>query len=53
MSNDDNTTIPPSYWLCSRKAEPKVFMDFGNILHLCKRCCGIYYPLRSLKVEDI
>jgi hypothetical protein len=27
------------------KAELKVYTDFGNILHLCKRCYEIYDPL--------
>jgi hypothetical protein len=31
-----------SNWLCNRKAELKVYTDFGNILHLCKRCYEIY-----------
>jgi hypothetical protein len=49
MSNDDETnttpssSISPCYWLCNRKAELKVYTDFGNnILHLCKRCYEIY-----------
>jgi hypothetical protein len=54
MSNHDDTTTPSSsssisiscYWLCNRKAELKVYTDFGNILHLCKRCYKVYDPLR-------
>jgi len=41
------------YWLCNRKAELKVYTDFGNILHLCKRCYEIYDPAHRLKTEDI
>jgi hypothetical protein len=42
MSNNDddyntaNTSSSSCYWLCNRKAELKVYTDFGNILHLCK-----------------
>jgi hypothetical protein len=56
MSNHDDTTVPsPSYcyWLCNRKAELKVYTDFGNILHLCKICYEIYDPAHRLKVEEI
>jgi len=42
MSNNDddyntaNTSSSSCYWFCNRKAELKVYTDFGNILHLCK-----------------
>ena len=49
MSNDP----PPCYWLCNRKAELKVYTDFGNILHLCKKCYEIYDPAHRLKAEAI
>jgi hypothetical protein len=57
MSNNDDTTTPSisisfCYWLCNRKAELKVYTDFGNILHLCKRCYEIYDPAHRLKVEE-
>ena len=54
MSTDDdvNTAATPfCYWLCNRKAELKVCTDFGNILHLCKRCYEIYDPFHRLKTE--
>jgi hypothetical protein len=41
------------YWLCGRKAELKVYTDFGNILNLCKRCYEIYDPLHRLKTVKI
>ena len=41
------------YWLCNRKAELKVYTDFGNILHLCKRCYEIYDPEHRLKTEEM
>jgi uncharacterized membrane protein len=41
-NNHDDTAITFCYWLCNRKAELKVYTDFGNILHLCKRCYEIY-----------
>jgi hypothetical protein len=50
-NNDDNTSS--CYWLCNRKAELKVYTDFGNILHLCKRCYDIYDPAHRLKTEGI
>jgi hypothetical protein len=56
MSNndDDNTSSSVScYWLCNRKAELKVYTDFGNVLHLCKRCYEIYDPLHRLKTEEV
>jgi len=39
--------------VCNRKAELKVHTDFGNILHLCKRCYEIYDPAHRLKTEEI
>jgi hypothetical protein len=69
MSNDDttiddnngnvdysNNIILPynyCYWLCNRKAELKVYTDFGNILYLCKRCYEIYDPFHRLKTEEM
>jgi hypothetical protein len=61
-SNDDNNNSDSDYnilpyyccyWLCGRKAELKVYTDFGNILHLCKRCYEIYDPAHRLKTEEI
>ena len=40
------------YWLCNSKAELKVYTDFGNILHLCKRCYEIYDPAHRLKTGE-
>jgi hypothetical protein len=54
--NNNNYDILPyyyCYWLCNRKAELKVYTDFGNVLHMCKRCYEIYDPLHRLKTEDI
>jgi hypothetical protein len=53
MSNNDDTTTTFCYWLCNHKAELKVYTDFGNILHLCKRCYEIYDPAHRLKTEEI
>jgi hypothetical protein len=58
MSNHhDDTTANNNtyycYWLCNRKAELKVYTDFGNILHLCKRCYEIYDPEHRLKTEEV
>jgi hypothetical protein len=59
MSNNNTSSITPNpsisscYWLCGRKAELKVYTDFGNILHLCKRCYEIYDPLHRLKTEEL
>ena len=53
MSNDNATTPLSCYWLCNRKAELKVYTDFGNILHLCKMCYEMYGPAHRLKAEAI
>jgi hypothetical protein len=37
----------------NRKAELKVYTDFSNILHLCKRCYEIYDPEHRLKTEEM
>jgi hypothetical protein len=52
--NNNNKDIPPPYcyWLCNRKAELKVYTDFGNIVYLCKRCYEIYDPFHGLKTEE-
>ena len=51
--NNNNKDIPPScYWLCNRKAELKVYTEFGNIIYLCKRCYEIYDPFHRLKTEE-
>jgi hypothetical protein len=54
-TSKDNNDIPYyyCYWLCNRKVELKVHTDFGNILHLCKRCYEIYDPEHRLKTEKI
>jgi len=57
-NNNDSDVAPPPppsycYWLCNRKAELKVYTDFGNVLHLCKRCYEIYDPAHRLKTEEI
>jgi hypothetical protein len=58
-NNTENDDIPKRhhhyycYWLCNRKAELKVYTDFGNILHLCKMCYEIYDPAYRLKTEEI
>jgi hypothetical protein len=54
-NNNNNKDIPPPYcyWLCNRKAELRVYTDFGNIVvYLCKRCYGIYDPFHRLKTEE-
>jgi hypothetical protein len=57
MSNDDYNTPPASIssscWLCGGKTELKVYTDFGRIMHLCKRCYGIYDHYHRLKTEEI
>jgi hypothetical protein len=60
ISNDYNNTTTPSsisisfcIGLCNRKAELKVYTDFGNILYLCKRCYEIYGPFHRLKTEEM
>jgi hypothetical protein len=54
ISNDTTSTSSIScYWLCNRKAELKVYTDFGNILHLCKKCYEVYDPAHRLKAETI
>ena len=55
MSGDYDNILPYyyCYWLCNRKAELKVYTDFGNILHLCKRCYEIYDPAHRLKTKEI
>jgi hypothetical protein len=52
-NNDTATTTTFCYWLCNRKAELKVYTDFGNILHMCKQCYEIYDPAHRLKTEKI
>jgi hypothetical protein len=53
--NSDYNILPYycCYWLCGRKAELKVYTDFGNMLHLCKMCYEIYDPEHRLKTEEI
>jgi hypothetical protein len=56
MKKDTTTpsySIISCYWLCNRKAELKVYTDFGNILHLCKKCYEIYDPFHRLKTEEV
>jgi hypothetical protein len=60
LSNNNHTEVNGfmsnnilCYWLCDRKAELKVYTDFGNILHLCKKCYDIYDPEHRLKTEEI
>ena len=52
--DNNNKDIPPPYcyWLCNRKAEIKVYTEFGNIIYLCKRCYEIYDPFHRLKTEE-
>ena len=52
--SNNNVILPYNYcyWLCNRKAELKVHTDFGNILHLCKRCYEIYDPAHRLKKKN-
>jgi hypothetical protein len=52
-TKDNNDIRYYCYWLCNRKAELKVYTDFGNILHLCKQCYEIYDPFHRLKTEEI
>jgi hypothetical protein len=56
-NNIENDDIPNHdhycYWLCNREAKLKVYTDFGNILHLCKRCYEIYDPAHRLKTEEM
>jgi hypothetical protein len=37
----------------NRRAELKVYTDFGNVLHMCKRCYEIYEPEDRLKTEEV
>ena len=41
------------YWLCNRKAELKVYTDFGNVLHHCRKCYEIYFHEHRLKTGEI
>jgi len=41
--DNDNDITPYCYWLCNRKAELKVYTDFGNVLHLCN--CVMRYTI--------
>jgi hypothetical protein len=52
-NDNDDILYYHCYWLCNRKAELKVYTDFGNILHMCKRCYEIYDPAHRLKTEEI
>ena len=51
-NNNKDISPPYCYWLCNRKAELKVYTEFGNIIYLCKRCYEIYDPFHRLKTEE-